>query len=305
MAFTVQFGATKTQYISNCDIRQLNLDFFCQHDTVNSDFAGVIVDFNKVKVKITLCRADKNFTLYSGPIVIPHNLSNFYSQLWNEQLNTGTTYYNQLQAKGLATKLQCLISTRIDLGGFINLRGNDELQIEYNLSSGSYNASIETGVSQLYVSPMLESGVEWFTPYISQYNIQASDNSAQQVLGNNVYSVMLINTDKTTDLYSSQVFQSMNLSADGGNMNLNWYQLVGQRNAQFPLSESTVTDPTNRRQSFMPMINANPVLQRATVDLTLNSTNVAAASNYIAWRMFYTDARIMTMARSYSNQIFG
>lgn len=302
MATIVRLGSSKDIDFKNCDFRRLNITWYIQHTNDNTNFTGQVIDFLKQTVKIVLTRGGKSFTILSCPVYIWLAYSNWLRSNYLGLYNTGTTYYTQLQASGASAKLTLALGGEFILPQFINLRGDDLLKVTINASSG-YNSGCDTSASSIYVSQINEKGPEWATPYLNYSTITAGDSTFSAVLGNNITDVLLLNSDQITDQLATQVFENMQLNSNSLSFSLQWSEMQMQRLSQFFNNNSSVTDATLRRQSFMPIMASRNSLQNVQVDLQLNAANVAAAKNFVVAASYYTDERLQSLARSYASSL--
>lgn len=245
-----------------------------------------IVDFSKVVVKCTLKRAGNEIVLFQDilkPLLMASNFGNsifpnVFSGASNHTIDTG----NEL---GLNCKL--------DLGGAVNISGSDVLTLEVNVLSGAL-----FGVNDFIdVNEYETIGVEYATPLIQSRAINGGESRFRLGIGDNVQSLYFINMDKSSNLASDNVLGQVVLDSDKINLSDQWSDLLVKRLGKFEVWQSA----TNRNQSF-DLITANVPLNKVTVDLHLNASNVSTSQNFLVWRSFVTSPELVAKARNMSER---
>lgn len=171
-----------------------------------------------------------------------------------------------------------LIPLMVDLGGVINLFGNDELHIEVTSQLG-WQGGGDSNQSYIEVENRPVIGVEYGVPVIEANAINGGKPTEKYSLGDFVSSVQLLNLQGGKDGQTANaVYNSLTLTSDKYACNENRLRLLARRAAQF----ETLTVAQQRGENFL-YIFESP-LMGAQITCEMQSSQVVAGENYILVR---------------------
>lgn len=166
-------GATDTMVIRNQNIKRFLFSIFADSDN------SYPIDLSKIRIKITLNRDNDQHTLYSGILSIAHMISTYLCGQFEFYLSAQYAIVN-----GSVEPPNYYLPIVVDLGGIINLDGDDNLQIEVNIQSGAYGGSSASNYMLLDVEPAI--GIERYIPFINAESVPSSTSTRDWHLGDNV-----------------------------------------------------------------------------------------------------------------------
>jgi len=254
------------------------------------------IDFDQCIVDINLQQNGVKTTIYSGPLGLAHEESNWLGLKWN-YVRTLTRDSHVLLAHGAANKPINLIPLYIDFGTVINLDGDDYLTVDVRTETTMMPASsvADPATSYVVVDGLEGIGLQYITPKITVETIQAAEGTWKRNLGDNVMSCIFINKDKNTVLTADSVISIAALTSDRLNYSDSKLRLIQKRAAMFP----NITDSDARGNSFMLI---GQEVDKALLSLTLTSANVTAAKNFVVYRSFETNAATVRKAEGKSQK---
>ena len=244
-----------------------------------------------LQLKATLRRDGNNTVIFNNTLKNLVALSHIESTTWNYLWNTGVVGVSLSVLAGVNT---LLIPLRFDLGGPLNLIGDDELEIEWQLAPDQFwlaaaNCVAATSYIQLDYTETLD--IEWYTPRIESRVIEANQQNVSYTLGDNILKVLLLNYDKTGFTESTAVVNFVKFSADKFSKNDNYRELIDKAASYY----SNVTEFAARIQNWI-LYSGSDELDNVAIDLNLNPPNVTAAKNFLVWLSFDTSANLVARA---------
>lgn len=287
----VKPGETRKLEIKNATFDAFTFKAILFNAAVNTAVLRTDLNTDLVNVKAVLKRSGREFTLFQDTLTVLAMESNFFTSLFDYLSPASATSVRVIllaAATGVTEKV--MIPMSVDLGSSINLSGDDQLDLEINFASAAVAANCSIATSYIEFDYRESVGVEHVTPYIKSKSIAPGEQRLQQSLGDNITSVVLLNTDKTGVLDASAILASISLSSDKLNMNDNYVEILNKRFEQF----KDVTIAGNRCQSFL--LHKGAELDGCQVDATLIPGNITAGKNFLVTRSYYTDARLLAKA---------
>jgi hypothetical protein len=286
----IREGQNDSMQIRNANVTNISFNVLGTHGTVNTSLSAGWLDTAKIDVKAILTRDGEQMTILSGTLETFLREGYQYDHRYDLiDSSTGTI----LVLKGAAVKEQGLLPFDIDLGGIINLRDSDVLEVSMNWHSGALAAAMDSALSYIEIGYKEGIGLEFVTPTIQVLAIASEQNEFRKGLGSNVQSIMLINTDATTNYSTDQVIKTMVMDSDKVKENVNYNDLHQRRLRKFP----TKTMADGRLQSHI--LHDGPVeLDNVNVELTLESGNVATGKNFLVYRQYKMNRRKVAWARA-------
>ena len=246
------------------------------------------IDYEQLQLKGTLKRNGQEIELFNHTLKNLVILGNIKSPTYNF-LNSNTVVY--LNALGQTA----LSPIRFDLGGPINLIGNDEFILEWTLNTTYFNtvAGVVPSTSYITVDETETCGVEYFVPITRSKVIEGSQDNPTYSLGDNVMTIVLANYDKTDFLTANQVVKTIRLKSDKVNKNDDFNELITKSMSYY----STASEAGLRLQNWVIYDGADE-LDNVDLNISTNSANVVSSKNYVLWRTFYTDNWLVTRAET-------
>jgi hypothetical protein len=204
------------------------------HTTVNVPFAGVVIDWTKIKAKLILQRNKVRYDIFNEQVLPLALASGFKSGVFDEVRGGGTPLLRRTIVAGGAVKEKLVISARIELPGVINLMKGDILSVELSSSGDCVTAVVDATVSTIEWE--LEEGIgnSLGIPYITTSMITGGQSTTEVQLGNGVKKAYFINNDKFTVLEADQIIDSVSVKSDKLNKEDDWYELVISRSDEMP-----------------------------------------------------------------------
>lgn len=183
---------------------------------------------------------------------------------------------------------------RFDFGGAINLIGNDEFILEWQLNSTFFAATnLSLSASYVQIDECETTDIEYFTPIFTTQVIEANQQNPSFSLGDNVLSVILANYDKTDYLTTTAVVNNIKLSGKSGGFNVskndNFFELMVKSASYY----QTIAEAAVRLQNWI-LWSGGDELDGASLDLNLNTANVTSSKNFVLTRSFITSDWLVT-----------
>jgi len=279
---------------SKVSFRNKNIDGFTFIPVLvgGGNLGGTYVDLTQMNMKGVLRRNGVETVLFNTTVFNLLITSLYFSSLWNYMFPTITTGLNCIAGP---TKL--IVPLRIDLGGPINLTGNDELTIEWQLNATTFftATNVTVGSSYIQMDETETQEIEFVTPILDVRVVEGSQQNVSYSLGDNVLSIIVANYDKTTNYTydANNVINYINLTSSTGiNKNDNFYELVTKCISYFPTSSEGAV----RYQNFA-LYSGGDEIDGVKLDLNLVTANVTSSKNFIITRSFVTDNWLVTRAQ--------
>jgi hypothetical protein len=200
-------------------------------------------------------------------------MASSYMNASYEQIASGTVLVEVAQASSVKMVASQIFD--INFGGIFNLDGDEKLNIEIDVPSSAAGVGVNTQSSGITLEVIEGIGYEIGTPQIIIKNIQASLSEETYSLGSDVQSIYFINTDKTTNLTADRVIDRLTIESDKVKIKVDSDGLVSDRLELFP----TIAQANLRNNNFV--LHSGAELDDVKIDLTFNSGNVTASSNYL------------------------
>jgi len=275
MSKTIKGIGNDTVKVQNRTVIGMLFAITLEHGTANTAVTNAMFDATKCVLKVTLIRGGRPTQLCADNLKILAGASSFQDAGWDVVMGTSNV---ELVAPAVGVFARRLLTYQIDLHGPVNLREGDELRIELTVNNGAYNAVLSTSNSQIEFSEIQGEASEFGLPIIESYALNTGDSQHTVQSRDNVKEIILINLDKTDNLEASAVISQKAYSTDEIAITRQYLELLSERTEEF----STMAESNARNQSFC--LAKGEDLDKCTVDLQLNSTNVNAGKNYIVVR---------------------
>lgn len=291
MARKLSPGSIDTLVVTNQNVTGLDFSGILVGGT-NNNYAAP--DFSKCIVSAVLHRNGTQQSIVQGNLEALLKAQYFFDDRFETLTQTtGSAGGDIVVTKSASVKGQTLHTLQLNIGGIINLKGSDRLEVELQWTQAAASGSLD-GTSYLTIDTIEGIGLEYFTPQVKTYAVQAGQNEWTRGLGNNVQSVHFLNFDKSDTLTTNNVVEVAQFKSDKLNYSKNTQQLIAERNGQ---SEQNLS----RYQSFALYAGAHE-LDGAAIELRLADSNVTAGNNYIVVRTFKVHKQVVAKARAKSRK---
>lgn len=271
-------------------INGFNFTFELVHNTANTSFSGQILNLLNTTITVELKRFGNSYTLLSDTLLQLVMDSTLRGPLF--KFCTGSQYITTVAAAA-GVYQQVIIPTFLDLGGPINLIGDDSIEVTYYMPSSAAASTVNTSASSCELVENEVSGVETYTPYILTRTIDAALSSYNNGFKDKISQISFINLDKTAVTTSSMVVSNSVINSNRVGLSDSYNQLMLKRQNMI-FSES---NPDTRYQSFILLPYSGIFHNGAKLNLNLTASNVNASQNYVVVRSVFTDARLMEQAK--------
>lgn len=289
---SITWGSRDKIVVANKDVEGVNLSLNINHVSDDTDFVSSDVDSGKITLTVTLVRAGKEFRLMHGNVKDLVSFTNFRNNLFLGARDVTQVLRTTLE-KGESTKTTAIVPFYISLGGMINLRGSDRLEIEVDAQLASINQSnVNSTTSKIVFSEKVGVGLEVGTPYVRTKVIEANQADPTYALGDNVTKILLLNYDLSNYLVATRPVSQIGLGSDKLNWKKTIEELLSDQFQQLPDADASPI----RYQNFE-LYNGTE-LDNVKLDLSLIEANVASSKNVIVWQEFFVDARLVALAQS-------
>lgn len=244
-----------------------------------------VLNAQNINLKITVYRQNKTV------ICINHNMLLLATYcLLKERFLPWVGGLQLVEADGL-TGGTWLYPAFIDFQTPLTLAVGESADVELTVNSNAV-ASCDTGVSFFDFYQRVSANVGVGTPTFKFDVIQSNNDTLNQPLMNNVFSVKWLNFDQTDWLQVNAVIVSVSLTSDQKKWMKVYYELVAELYdyvaPRIPLNNTDENIPANLYypQTFnlyekLPHDKQVILLTNASINASMNSVNVNASQNYI------------------------
>lgn len=256
--------------------------------TTNSGGIGSTpLDTEQLQLKGTLRRNGSEIEMFNHTLKNLVLLSHIKSSTYDFLLN-GVVIQVGSAGGGIDSYI---VPLRFDFGGTINLIGDDEFILEWQLNSGFFSASANLNLNTCYISvdDAESSDIEYYVPITRSKVIEGSQDNPTYSLGDNIMNLMLVNYDKTGFNLADRVVKTLRLKSDKITKNDTFDELLTKAISYYTAPSEALV----RNQNWIVYQGAEE-LDNVELNLSLNSANVTSSKNYILWRTFYTDNWLVT-----------
>lgn len=286
----VKVGETKESTFRDCTIDGILVNVYMRNDTAND--AIVFSDFlpQSVLLKVILYRNKKEITVVQNNLKILGTYCTLKKGFTNWYRGNIITY----PAVGVFSDK--VILAKIDFGGCINVKEDDELYIEMTCGANAFTTRMNTGVSYVEFNPDFAIGYEKFTPMIKSKVVQAQENSQKFSIGDNCVKLAYLNFD--LDNFSSQAIVTASIQSTQWQASLNFFDLMNRHynviqcaNTQYRYGNTQPVTAGNEAFPYLPVYPQSVIIHEGVldvtdldnlqVDLSLNGPNIAASQNYV------------------------
>lgn len=239
-----------------------------------------VVDFAKCFVSAVLSQRGKEVTLFSLDLKTLIMESVWGSNAWSYilpgaagvNISIGGTNY--------------LLPAVVQLGGILNLRGNDKLVLTIGVNNDAFDAT--TTNPYISVDSIQGIGLQFEIPTINAISIMTAESQVKQSLGDNVTSIMLV-SNSISDL----IVKNCRIYSDRYNSNEDVNVLKLKRiHALGSIENAEVI----KRYSNFKFIEEE--VDQCRIEMELDPTLVAVGANYLVYRQYITDAEMINLAVS-------
>lgn len=284
MARVINSGQTDTLVVQNKSIKAIDLTTFAKSST-NNQYA--VVNHKGSTIRATLYRDGAATTILSGNVWALTKSGYFFdgSFDFDETPSTGSSHIIAV-AKSSSVKGEYWTPMMIPLGGIINIKGNDRLEIELQCDfAGTY---CDTAASYVNLDVTECVGLEFVTPVTRAFALQAGQSELTKSLGNNVTNIIGV-TSESNSLTANQIFTNVQVTSDKVKTTYNYGQLIAQRAAQFEGN-------FERDHSFCFYTGGNE-LDNCNLDLQLDASNISAGQVYVVAQSYHVKRATIAKAR--------
>lgn len=279
-----------SQTFSNMVIDSFTVTLFPQSNV--GGFAGAVHDTTALNFKGTLYRHTKEgaqpIELFNTTLKNLVTLTHIKTAAFEYIQSPGAVF---TQAVSAGPVVNGIVPLRFDLGGILDLDGDDKLVVEWILNDGFWGASVDQANSSIEVDECRAIGEEYFTPKTNVIVIQASEQNPSYSLGDNVMNLVIANYDKATALSNVAVINSLSLNSRQLVKNDSYREIVNKNLNYY----SNSTEAAVRIQNFIIFQGENE-LDALSLNLNLNTSQVAASKNFILYGSFMTSDWLVTRA---------
>jgi len=284
-----------TNPTSRYSLRNKSIDGFTITPVVvgSGNLSSSYCDLTQLQLKATLRRNGSEVVLFNTTLYNIAILSLFFGPLFNFIFPTVTG------VSVVSGPTKAIVPIRIDLGGAINLTGNDELVIEWQLNNTAFFTATNVTAASCYIQldECETQEIEFVTPIMSVQVIEGSQQNISYNLGDNVLAILLVNYDKTTVLDSAAVVNNIQLTSNRMQKNDNFYELLTKQYSY----HSTSAEAAIRVQNFC-LYSGGDEIDSVKLDLNLVTGNVTSSKNFVLTRSFITDSWLVTRAQLLKDQ---
>jgi hypothetical protein len=278
---------------SQMSIRNKSIDGFTFTPFLKAGVGGFNLGFEWVnstafQLKGVLRRGGQEITLFNETlknlVLLSHLRNNVYYAL--DPFGNGFVYQNLASTEGI-------LPMRFDFGGCLNLVGDDEFIISWQLNSGFFNPAVNIDTAQSYISldETETDEIEYITPITYTQVIEANQTNPTYSLGDNVLNIILANYDKPSFLTSEKVVNSLKLTSDKLSKDDSYNEIVTKAISYYP----TIAEAGNRYQNWI-VYQGVEELDNVQLNLNLQTANVNASKNFVLVRRFITSSWLVTRA---------
>lgn len=289
-------GQTQVDRYQNMSISKIRGWFYLVQNATATAFSGNPVNMVNAQVEITLRRGKTTIMIYQGNFRDIVAASSWKKNAWQMFVASQVGFSRILLVQALGVAEQITFPVEFDLGGIINLRGEDLLSVKVQMPTSVYDgtggAACNTTTSYFQYDAAEAIGIEYATPKLEVYTFQASIPSDSVAMGDNVTDALFINYDKTNYLTASRVCNSYNLNSDRLTKTQADNEIYGET---FLDPNFIPTSPTfEAYQSFA--LHSGGEIDKAQAQFTFTAGNMNAGKNVLVYRSFYIDEWLATRA---------
>lgn len=295
----LKINETRTHKVENETVNGLNICCLLESAAVNTDvpetgyMTATSFDPSQINIEVSLMRNGKSETIINENLAV---LAHFWTILKNGMLwRKGVT----LQASAVAKTHLVSRSVFIPFAGHINVKGSDVLTVTATVNRGAFGTGVSSATSTIQIETNQSIGVEHAIYKFKSYAIQASQNQDVVNLGDNITRLALISFETDS---SKPIFKSASLSSDRLDFTANEQELILRHWDKFPYNSADMAmsslygtaHPSKYPSTFV--IHDKDEIDRAKLQFTMNSANVAASQNFVCWITYVTDQAIISKA---------
>jgi hypothetical protein len=257
------------------------------------------VDFDpaQIKIEVILMRKNVPHTVFSDNLAV---LANWATKQKNAALWLRGIALQEPAANVVAIESR---SVFIPFAGHINVGADDELSCNVTVNRGAFSGSLNAQACTLQVEFNNSIGIEWSLPKFQSYPIQAQRNQDTLTLGDNVMDIMLMSF--STDS-KKPVFTAATLGSDRLDWQKNEQELILEHFAHHAESTYDGILPANSKNPFFypqsRIIQCGKEIDRAKVQITMNSVNVLQNENFVCYSSFVQTEEQVNKALAMQNK---
>lgn len=272
---TIPANGQKNLSVMNRTIKGLTFFATLVHGTVNTAFLASDFTWQNVLAKVKLKRNGKEMQICNANLRDLSASSNYFQALFLQALSTIVgSYVWVAQAGGVYAQAIC--PAKIDFGGVVNLRGNDELTATIQCLPGAFAATLNTSTSVLNADFEEGIGYEIATPQIDVFTLLESQTDHNLSLGSNVKSIYVLNYDKTSYVTGENIINSVDMTSRFYSPSWLYGDLLTNQATQF----DTIAEAKLRLQSFC-LYRSEIALHGVELTLHANGSDVTASNNVV------------------------
>ncbi len=247
-----------------------------KNELVNLDRINVIIERFKQKKRIPIASLTLRQLIYATGLTSEAFLFADPENMIEVDSTSGTNTWN--------------LPVKIPFGMVQNLRGDDNIKVTVQ-SNSPYRSTQDLNQAKIYFDVYDGVGVELYVPIFEIYNIPQNSKNPSDTIGDNVFELYLINTDKDSIAVGDQVVNNCQINSDKLSLDLNFSQLLSNN-----LTNFQTTERYNAMKQKFVLYRGTVELDKVTYSLTCNSANVNTDSNYFLAKKYYTDTDMIIRA---------
>lgn len=167
-----------------------------------------------------------------------------------------------------------VIPVDFSLHGVIEVRGEDELQIDLSVPTSVFGANVNSSLSSFSLSETDAVGIEFGVPKLRVDSIQPAQQNLSIAVGNNVEKIYFVNLDKTNILTVNQVISNLTVKSNKLNYTKQYNEVLAMR-----VHQSNWQTPDRLGQTFKLL--DEPDCDNVQVEAQFVTANVTTGSNYL------------------------
>ena len=291
MGKVILLGNKDTGIYKNRSFRAVQFDLNIVAAAANTAFTATVapLDLTEINVKIILNQFGVKTDVYSGSLY-PAVMKSAYGTAGYFQFKSGSSTAQKFAitlAAASGVKETIVQKAVVDLGCFINLKGNDSLEVYVDFRSASATAQVGT-TTTVEVDVVDGIGVQTKVPKIYSQQLTAGVDRVTESFPSNLTTLHFLNTDKDNILEASSPITTLRFSSDKLSYINEFYQLIGDR-----LENVDVTGFVGDLDHDHQFYSGSMGLSNVKLDMNTVASNVNVGENYLVATYYMTNKQIL------------
>jgi hypothetical protein len=257
----IREGEIRTLQLNNVSICGFSAVVFANCTDGLSNLEKSDLDWSKMMVRCVLTRNGLDLKMFNMSMLEMLSLTSFLSPRY-DQIFGGQNY-------GISAPGKSQFPVRFGFGQ-LNLKNSDVLNLEVTLNSGFFDTdAVSLASSYVRIDGFKAVGVEYSTPEVLVYTIEANASESKLSLGSCISKIMYFAKNSTAmPAVGANAVSNVVLSCDKIKKTDKFIDLVNQRVDQFP--SQTISD--FRGENFV--IHTGSLLNDVSLETEFNPANV-------------------------------